>query len=81
MLGAVLCDAELDADELKENICDSCMKCVNACPVHALDNVDMNQEACDAYAFKTDEVTQVWGICCHACRDICPHNLGTENSF
>jgi len=80
-LGTVLCDVELEADELKESICDGCMKCVNTCPVHALDNVDMNQEACDAYAFKTDEVTQVWGICCHACRDICPHNFGTENSF
>ena len=80
-LSCVLCDAELEADELKENICDGCMKCVNACPVHALDTVDMNQEACDAYAFKTDEGTQVWGICCHACRDTCPHNFGTENSF
>ncbi len=80
-LGCVLCDAELAADELKDDICDSCMKCVNACPVHALDNGDMNQEVCDSYAFRTDEITKAWSICCHACRDICPHNFGNGNSF
>lgn len=80
-LGAVLCEAELEADDLKDSLCEGCLQCVNACPVHALDAEEINQEACDAYAFKTDEATQVWGICCHACRDCCPHNFGEKNSF
>ncbi len=80
-LGAILCNIELEADVLKENICDNCNKCVNACPVNALDDVVMNQHLCDEYAFGDNKETLYWEISCHKCRDACPYNLGRNNSF
>lgn len=80
-LGAILCEAELEPDEMKEKVCTNCNLCVDICPVDALKNVEMNQQACWNYAFGDDEETKVWRIRCHKCRDICPYNLGTENSW
>lgn len=80
-LGAVLCTAEFEADELKENICNNCNLCVNACPVNALETIDMKQQTCWDYAFGDDEERKTWRISCHKCRDVCPYNLGTKNSF
>ncbi len=78
-LGAVLTEAKLDADALLPEVCVGCGGCVAACPVHALDGAEMNQSACWDYAFGDDAEAQVWRIRCHACRDACPHNLGTKN--
>lgn len=80
-LGAVLCTESLEADDLKENTCTGCNLCVNACPVNALETVEMKQQACWDYAFGTDKQTQSWRICCHKCRDICPHNMGSQNKL
>ena len=78
-LGAVLCDQALEADELKPSLCNNCGLCINVCPVHALDQVDMNQQTCWDYAFGDNQKTDFWEISCHRCRDICPWNLGTKN--
>lgn len=78
-LGCVLCDAQLKADALKERICTGCDECVKVCPVGALENADLNQNACWEHAFGDDEHLKSWVISCHKCRDICPYNLGTEN--
>ena len=80
-LGAVLCTQEIEADDLKENICNNCNLCVNACPVNALEHVELKQQVCWDYAFGDDEERQMWRIACHKCRDICPHNLGSMNSL
>lgn len=80
-LGAVLCDRELEPDEIKENVCNNCNLCVNICPVGALENPEMDQQKCWDYAFGDDEESHIWRIGCHKCRDICPWNLGSENSF
>ena len=80
-LGSVLCEQEFIPDPMKENICTNCNLCVEACPVNALENEQMNQGTCWDYAFGEDEETQTWQISCHKCRDICPFNLGTENKF
>lgn len=80
-LGAALCEAELEPDELKSPLCNHCDACVSACPVNALEHEEMNQETCDAFAFGDDHQKQVWVISCHRCRDACPHNLGSENTF
>lgn len=80
-LGTVLCNLELEPDPLKDNICNNCNLCVNACPVNALVEKDLNQRVCWDYAFGDDEEKKVWTISCHKCRDICPYNLGSENSF
>lgn len=80
-LGAVLCEAELEADELKQSICNNCNLCVEACPVKALEKEELNQQACWEHAFGTDKEKQCWVISCHKCRDICPYNFGSMNSF
>lgn len=80
-LGAVLCEQPLEADELKTAVCTECGLCVQACPVHALDCRDMNQQACWDYAFGDNEKTKAWEISCHRCRDVCPYNLGSQNDM
>ena len=78
-LGCVLTEAELQADALKESICDHCNLCVDVCPVHALESDEMAQQKCWDYAFGDNPETKRWEISCHKCKDICPYNLGTEN--
>ena len=80
-LGAVLCDKEFEPDKIKANICDNCNLCVGICPVNALQNPEIDQQKCWNYAFGDDEEIQSWRIACHKCRDICPYNLGSKNSF
>lgn len=80
-LGSVLCEAEIEPDEMIEDICIHCNRCVQVCPVNALENEEMNQSVCWDNAFGDDEATKTWVISCHKCRDICPYNLGTENKF
>lgn len=80
-LGAVLCDQELEPDAMKEEICTNCNLCVEACPVNALEKPEIKQQVCWDSAFGDDQEKQVWRIACHKCRDICPYNLGSQNSF
>lgn len=80
-LGAVLCEQELECDDLKENLCNNCNACVTICPVNALEHDELEQQKCWDHAFGDDKTIQSWVINCHKCRDICPYNLGTENSF
>lgn len=80
-LGAVLCDHEFEADEMKEAVCDNCNLCVEICPVNALRTPEIEQQACWDNAFGDDEEERVWKISCHKCRDICPYNLGSQNSI
>ena len=80
-LGAVLCEQELEPDALRENLCNDCSLCVKACPVGALEERGLRQQACWDHAFGDDEKLQTWVISCHKCRDICPYNLGTENKL
>lgn len=80
-LGAVLTDAELEPNPLLEPVCTNCDLCVNACPVGALAQSEMDQAACYDYAFGDDPELRRWVISCHRCRDACPHNFGTKNTF
>lgn len=80
-LGAVLCDQELEADEMKEALCSHCDLCVDICPVNALETPEIKQQACWDFAFGDDQDGKAWRIACHRCRDICPYNLGSQNSF
>lgn len=78
-LGCVLCGVELEPDAIQEPLCCDCGKCVEACPVHALDGEQVAQQACWDYAFGEDPERKVWCISCHACRDVCPYCLGGRN--
>lgn len=79
-LGAVLTNAELEPDPLLKPICTNCGLCVNACPVNALVQAEVNQSACWEHAFGDDPNIQRWVISCHKCRDACPHLFGTKNT-
>ena len=63
----------------RRRICDDCNKCMQACPVNALEKEELNQQACWDHAFGEDEKLQTWVISCHKCRDACPYNLGVSN--
>ena len=78
-LGAILTTAALEPDPLLEPVCNDCGLCTAACPISALENREMDQNACWNYAFGEDPNTHIWVISCHKCRDTCPYNLGTEN--
>lgn len=80
-LGTILCEQALEPDKLKENICNECNLCVEVCPVNALEKREINQQACWDYAFGEDDKNKTWRISCHKCRDICPYNYGSQNSF
>ena len=76
-LGCVLTELKLDPDPQKNPICTNCNLCVEICPVHALDGCEIEQKTCFDHAFGEKQGT--WQISCHACRDVCPFLLGTEN--
>ena len=78
-LGCVLTEAALEPDGMKTPLCNDCGLCVKACPVNALENQEMDQQKCWDYAFGEQE--GAWSIHCHACRDVCPYLLGTENGI
>ena len=80
-LGAVLCEQDFEPDKMKEPLCNNCNLCVDICPVNALENPEIKQQSCWDFAFGDDEEGQVWRIACHRCRDICPYNLGSQNSI
>ena len=80
-LGAVLCEQELESDPIQSDICNDCELCVEVCPVNALEEREIKQMSCWNYAFGDDEELQTWRIRCHKCRDICPYNLGSQNSM
>ena len=77
-LGCVLTEGEWEADEIKEPVCDQCGLCVSACPVGALESLEMCQQDCWNYAFGDKDGT--WQIHCHRCRDVCPYHLGSQNA-
>ena len=77
-LGAVITSAALDSDPIiKKNPCeDDCRKCLDSCPVKAIDGSKyMDQKKCWEYAFGEEDGGE-WRIKCFICRSICPHTMG-----
>ncbi len=74
-LSAVLTDAELMADEkISSTMCDDCNKCVEACPVGALDDIDsFRRKECSKFFTIED---RKFKIKCFLCRTVCPYCFG-----
>ncbi len=71
-LGAVLTDAELDADEIGKSLCpDGCRICLDTCPQQALDGVTIVQKKCREICFASSEGGGGY-YACNLCRSQCP---------
>jgi epoxyqueuosine reductase len=82
-IGLILTSLELDADEKRKNLCGNCTKCVEACPVNALEkpfelyasrcitNITIEQKK-DISADNRN--THGWIYGCDLCQDACPWN-------
>ncbi len=72
-VGAVLADVELEPDPIvKKGLCiERCRKCLDACPVGALDGTTADQKKCREHAYYRNsrgfDITR-----CSACRSVCP---------
>lgn len=77
-IGAVLTNLELSSDELSEELCiPGCRRCLDACPVHALDGSVANQQLCRTNTYGENE--RGFGVVnCNRCRMACPRKFGTR---
>lgn len=82
-MSAVLVDANLAPDPLAayDACLPGCRKCVQTCPVGALDSIWMHQQRCYDHAYRSssgainsDSADE--HIVCNTCRVICPHAFG-----
>ena len=75
-LGALLTDLDLLSDPVSPNICkDNCRKCMDNCPVGAIENGRVNQNFCRNNTYgKTKRGFDT--VDCNRCRTVCPMNSG-----
>lgn len=73
-LGAILTDLDLPSDAFSENICiTNCRRCIDACPVNAIENGAVNQRLCRKNTYgKTERGFDT--VNCNQCRVVCPIN-------
>jgi len=78
-LSAVLTDADLIPDKkLQYKICDNCNKCVEKCPLGALDDPNLfGNKKCDKFY---TIVNKKFEIKCFLCRMVCPYRFGKKNN-
>ena len=76
-LSAVLTDAVLEPDErITQEICTSCMKCVNGCPIGALDDQSkFKRKECSSFYMIEDKKFK---LKCYKCRTVCPNCNGMQ---
>ncbi|MBN1362544.1 MAG: epoxyqueuosine reductase [Sedimentisphaerales bacterium] len=78
-LGAVLLDVDLPGDAMADyQLCaERCRRCIDACPVHAIGPLGVDQKLCRGNSqgrTAKDEPIYV----CNQCRAVCPNGTGTK---
>jgi epoxyqueuosine reductase QueG len=75
-IGAILTDLELASDAFCDTICiEGCTKCLDACPVNAIENGMVNQKRCRTNTYgKTARGFAT--VDCNICRVVCPMRFG-----
>jgi len=87
-IGCLLTDIEVDLDEISRPIlkdCESCNKCVKACPTNAIDNGKLDSDKCISYltqkrgdlSIQESNLIGNWLYGCDICQAACPHNKQT----
>lgn len=78
-IGAILTNLDMKSDELCESICiTKCNKCVDSCPVSAIENGSVNQKLCRNNTYgKNKRGFDV--VYCNTCRNVCPMRYGNNN--
>ncbi len=75
-LGALLTDVVFESDPFCKNICiSSCTKCLNACPVSAIQDKSVIQKECRVTAYG-NTARGFDTVECNKCRSICPMRDG-----
>jgi len=78
-LGTVMVSATLAPDPvIHEFACPpKCELCLDACPVHALDDTTVNQKLCrEISCFQHARGWDIYG--CSKCRQVCPLRTGVQ---
>ena len=82
-LGELILDQDLEYDNyFDEDLCGTCMACIEACPTQALDEYKINAGKCISYltiehrgSFSDDqEDLYGWIYGCDVCQEVCPWN-------
>ena len=82
-LGELLVDASLEYDlPFNEDLCGTCVACIEACPTQALDEYRIESEKCISYntienrskLFSDDTELSRWIYGCDICQEVCPWN-------
>lgn len=78
-IGAILIDLDLESDPRAENLCpEKCRRCLENCPVLALNGVSVDQKRCRLNTYETN--ARGFGVInCNICRTGCPWALGLKS--
>jgi len=80
-LGALLLDVDLRPDNIATNSydCEQCHRCIDSCPVHAIDRGIVNQKLCRKNCGGRTAKGDLLYVC-NMCRRVCPHGAGRRTS-
>ena len=84
-LGEILINLDLDYDEpFAEDLCGTCIKCIDACPTDALSPYFLDSNKCLSYltiehreeiSYKYSNNLDGWIYGCDICQEVCPWNI------
>ncbi|MFH1513819.1 MAG: epoxyqueuosine reductase [Bacillota bacterium] len=78
-IGAVLTDTPLPSDPLAKNMCiQGCTKCVDSCPVGAIQDGCVVQKLCREYSYGQKTARGYDTTECNLCRTVCPVAFGKK---